>query len=135
MWLYRLSDGSKFYNWINYKGESMKYCKCKKAKYIKGGIGEYCFICHLYVQSPKSKKLSAIAKKAVRGKDGRFTKGGFEYISVKYTDLNGNEIQIDKEHAYLHERINKLEQRVQRLEERLERLEKEFIKHENYHKL
>lgn len=93
------------------KGEIMKYCKCKKPRIIHdpdGDIRDWCSICDGFIQSSKSKKLSAIAKKAWRGPNGRFAQV-FQVVRKGKPTIEGLEAKILK----LNERVYKLEKKAE----------------------
>ena len=104
-----------------------KYCTCKEPSPYPsfGDKGYWCIMCNLNIKSPKSVKLSTIAKKAVRGKDGRFRKPNiFEFKYIKDDFRPENELYYyyqtkDGKSGRINfkERLDALEKRVKNLEE------------------
>jgi hypothetical protein len=73
------------------------FCNCE---YPMNNITGYCWRCNKFLRSNKSKKLSKIAKKAVRGADGKFIKKEhptFAEVKKEYLD-----------NIYLNKKIHKL---------------------------
>jgi hypothetical protein len=90
----------------------MDYCKCKKPDKVNNiYLDVYiCNNCHKEIQTTKSKKLFQIAKKAVRGKDGRFVQAG-KPKKVSYITTWSSTVET----------TTVLEQRVKDLEEESDR--------------